>query len=80
MVFNPSKSVDFSPEMEFGNKQLEVLEEIRLLGVTLRSDLRWSSKTEYIVKRAYNKLWVVWRLKTLGANQGELVDVYSKQF
>ena len=80
MVFNPCKSVDFSPEMEFGNKQLEVLEEIRLLGVTLRSDLRWSSKTEYIVKRAYNKLWVVWRLKTLGANQGELVDVYSKQF
>ena len=75
----PSSSL-VEVEVEFGNKQLEVLEETRLLGVTLRSDLRWSSKTEYIVKRAYNKLWVVWRLKNLGANQGELVDVYSKQF
>ena len=79
MVFNPSKKVDFRPRMEFGNKELEVVDEIRLLGVTLRSDLKWCSNTQDIVKRALNKLWVIRRLKKLGANQRELVDMYSKQ-
>ena len=78
MVFNKCKSVDFSPKFEFGNKQLEVVEEIRLLGVIIRSDLKWSSNTEDLVKRASNKLWVIRRLKSLGANNLELVDIYTK--
>ena len=78
MVFNPCKNIDFSPKMEFGNKQLEVVDEIKLLGVTLRSDLKWSSNTQDIIKRASNKLWVIRRLKKLGAKQSELVDMYNK--
>ena len=35
MVFNPCKSVDFSPELEFGSNQLELVEEVKLLGVTM---------------------------------------------
>ena len=52
---------------------------MRLLGVIIRSDLKWSSNTENIVKRASNKLWVIRRLKGLGAQCGELVDMFIKQ-
>ena len=52
---------------------------LRLLGVTMRSDLKWTSNTKDIVKRAYNKLWILRRLKQLGANSEELVDIYNKQ-
>ena len=76
MVFNKCKSVDFSPVFEFGNKQLEVVEEIRLLGVIIRSDLKWSSNTQDL--RASNKLWVIRRLKSLGANNLELLDIYNR--
>ena len=78
MVFNPCKTVDFCPELEFGNEQLQMVEEMRLLGVTVRSDLKWISNTEDIVKRALNKLWIVRRLKSLGASTKELVDIYNK--
>ena len=67
IVFNPCKTIDFRPELEFGNEQLQLLDEIKLLGVTIRSDLRWNSNTKDIVKRAYNKLWILRRLKQLGA-------------
>ena len=79
MLFNPCWSVDFMPEMELGNQQLELVEQIRLLGAIIQSDLKWASNTEDIVKRASNKLWVIRRLKSLGANTDELLDMYIKQ-
>ena len=79
MVFNPCWSVDFMPELEFGADQLELVEEMRLLGVIIQSDMKWTSNTESIVKRASNKLWVVRRLKVLGAQTYELVDMFVKQ-
>ena len=79
MLFNPCTSVDFMPDFQLGENELEVVEEMRLLGVIIRSDLKWTANTEYIVKRAYKKLWVMKRLKELGADQDQLVDVYIKQ-
>ena len=79
MVFNPCWTLDFMPEFEFGADQLQFVEEMRLLGVIIRSDMKWSSNTEDIVKRASNKLWVIRRLKGLGAQTEELVDMFVKQ-
>ena len=79
MVFNPCRSLDFQPELKLGGDQLEVVEEMRLLGVTLQSDLKWSKNTTDIVKRASNRLWIVRRLKELGAEPPELIDMYTKQ-
>ena len=50
-----------------------------MLGVVVRSDLSWSSNTDYMVGRANKKLWFLRRLKKLGANQDDLKDVYVKQ-
>ena len=41
MVFNPCISMDFSPEFNLNGKQLEVVEEMKILGLTIRSDLSW---------------------------------------
>ena len=78
MLFNPCWSIDFMPKINLGGQQLEVVEQIRLLGVTIRSDLKWSSNTTNIVQRAVNKLWVIRRLKKFGANRDELIDLYTK--
>ena len=78
MIFNPCWSIDFMPKIDLGGQQLEVVEQIRLLGVTIRSDLKWTSNTADVVKRAANKLWLLRRLKKFGANREELVDLYSK--
>ena len=79
MVFNPCKTLDFQPEFEIEGHQLEVVEEVKCLGLILRSDLKWSSNTKSIVKRAYHRLWMIKRLKNLGADSVDLVDIYQKQ-
>lgn len=79
MLFNPCWFMDFQPEFELGGHQLEVVDEMRLLGVTVQSDLKWRGNTDDITKRALNKLWILRRLKELGAQAPELIDLYTKQ-
>ena len=65
--------------MAWTGHKLEVISQIRLLGVVLTSDLKFKTNTEQMITRAYKKLWMLRRLKHLGATSSDLVDVYFKQ-
>ena len=58
---------------------MEVVESTKLLGVVVHSDIRWYENTNYICKKGYQRLWMIRRLKNLGANELELLDIYHKQ-
>ena len=45
----------------------------------VRSDLSWRSNTSNICQKAYARLWMLRRLKPLGASISDLLDVYEKQ-
>ena len=45
----------------------------------IRTDLKWYSNTDYMVKKANNRLWTIRRLKKLGASDADLLDIYTKQ-
>ena len=79
MVFNPSKLKDFQPKFELSHNPVEVVEESRLLGVVVSSDLSWSANTSFMISRANKKLWFLRRLKALGADDEDLKDVFVKQ-
>ena len=67
------------PQFEIGGNEIELVEEMRLLGLIIRSDLKWSSNTENMVVKGYKRLWMLRRLKQYGAKNEELLDVYIKQ-
>ena len=79
MLFNTAKTNDFTPTIKIDGELLEVVEELKLLGVKISSDLKWNANTKYIIKKAYSRLWMLRRLKALGANRNELIDSYTKQ-
>ena len=78
MLFNPCTSKDFVPSACLDGRDIEMVEETRLLGLVLRSDLSWSSNTESIIARSNKKLWFLKRLKKLGAKTKDLLDLYNK--
>ena len=39
ILFNPCTSADFMPHLRLDNQEVEVVEELRLLGVIVRSDM-----------------------------------------
>ena len=80
MLFNRARKHDFSPKLSLvPGQDLEVVEDIKLVGYQLRSDLRTISNTQYIIKRAWKRMWVVRRLKALGASEQELLNVLRAQ-
>ena len=56
MLFNPCTSQDFMPSFSLDGHQIETVEETRLLGLVLRSDLSWSANTDSLVTRCNNKI------------------------
>ena len=79
MVFNTGKLQDFQPELRVDDNEIQVVDEMRILGLIIRSDMKWSANTEHIVIRAFRKLWMLRRLKSHGASTTDLLDVYIKQ-
>ena len=52
MIFNTAKKRDFTPQLVIDNEPIEVVEDIKQLGVKITTDLKWNSNTEYITKKA----------------------------
>ena len=42
----------------------------------ITNDLKWGSKTEYICKKAYKKMWTLRRMKKLDLKPSVILDVF----
>ena len=80
MLFNKSRTIDFPPEFSFRNEQhLAVVDETRLLGVVLSTDLRWQANTMAMCSRAMAKMWLLRRMKILRLEPELILDYYLKE-
>ena len=58
---------------------LEVISEVKLVGIILSDDLKWQKNTDYITRKAMKKMWILRRLKHMNMSTSFLVDVYTKE-
>ena len=80
MIFNRSSLNDFLPLIYGENEEpIEIVEKTQLLGLVIRSDLKWFDNTEMICSKARGHLWSVKQLKCYDASVKDLVDVWVKQ-
>ena len=80
MIFNMTRMLQFPPELSLAeNEILEVVEEAKVLGVILSSDLKWTKNTDYIIQKALKNMWVLRRMKNLGFDEQTLKDIYQKE-
>ena len=82
MMFNTAKKYAGMPNLTLpglGSESLEVVEKFKLLGVKIQSDLKWNDNTNFICQKGFLRLWMLRRLKSLGATVSELLDIYEKQ-
>ena len=68
MPYNNSKTKDFMPQLKLEEDSfLEVIYEIKLVGLVLTSDLQWTIHINYTVMRVNKVIWQLVRFKQLGA-------------
>ena len=79
MLCNSRTKWDFIPELKLQEDDIQVVQEMKIVGYVMRSDMRTCSNTEYLVKKAFKRMWLIRRLKVLGANRTQLFDALQKQ-
>ena len=79
ILFNPKRrTLDFQPEVKVGSETLEVVSQIKLVGLELTDDLTWHRNTLSLVRRAYAKIWMLRRLKVMGASRVAMLLIYYR--
>jgi hypothetical protein len=80
MIFNKSRKYEFAPEYSFRVGQvLEVMEESKLLGIQISSNLSWFSNNKSIYTRAMSKMWLLRRMKSLKMEPQIILDYCLKE-
>ena len=80
MIFIQAISLDDLPRVSMTlDKTLEVVEEMKLLGIMIRSDMKWSSNTRNLTSKCYQRMWMLRNLKRHGANENQLLRTYYQQ-
>ena len=77
LSFNFNKKYSFHQTLTLEEKPLDVIEQIKLLGVVISSDGKWNENTRDIVRKGNAKLWFLRRLKLLNASRSTLLDIYK---
>ena len=77
MVFNFTNDYQFSTRLHIGNTLLEITEETKLLGTIISSDLTWTSNTEMLVKKGYQRMIILHKLYQFNVPDCEMVNIYN---
>ena len=58
-IIQSLQNKDFMPDIESKGTRIDVVEQTKLLGVIISSNLSWTANTDYIVERCNKKTWVL---------------------
>ena len=75
MVFTRSLT-DFTTRLNINSSMLDKLEEAKIVGVWLTSDMKWTKNTRELTKKAYSRISMLTKLKYVGVTTEDLIDIY----
>ena len=80
MFCNSHIKWDTVPELSLnGRDNNDIVDEMKIVGFVMRSDMKTISNTIFLTTKAYKRMWLIRRLKALGASVTQLVDSLQKQ-
>ena len=76
MIINFTNNYQFSTRIHLENQLLEIIDETRLLGCVLTSDLKFHRNTEVMIKKAYTRMLILHKLYSFNVSVEDLVHIY----
>ena len=77
IVFDFRKNCIPPPKLTMNDFEIERVSEAKILGVTIRADLKWNSHVAAIVKKANKRLYLLRLCKRAGLNTTDLITMYT---
>ena len=76
IIFNFTNKYKFTSRLNIDGHRLRMVDETKLLGVILTSDLKWSKNTDYLVKKANARMELLRKMSSFSPPVRDLVHIY----
>ena len=76
-VFNFNREKQFTTEVELKKEPLEIVNEVKLLGVVISDDLKWHRNTNYLTKKVNKKMRMLHIAAKFTKNREHLKHIYK---
>ena len=76
MIISFCRDPAFLPDVNTDGAAIERVSQVKVLGVTLSSDLSWNSHVDGIMSKARKRVFLIYQLKRAGIGQCDLVRIY----
>ena len=77
MIFNFSRNYQFSTRVYLNNSLVDIIDQTRLLGTVVSTDMTWHSNTQYIIQRGYQRMSMLRKLYEFDIPKADLVMIYN---
>ena len=76
MIIRVCRDPVFLPYINIDGAAIERVSQVKVLGLTLSSDLSWNSHVDGIVSKARKRVFLIYQLKRAGIGQCDFVRIY----
>ena len=76
MIINFTNNHQFSTRMNVNNVNIELVDEMKILGTTITSNLTWNTNTQNIIKKVNKIMLLLKKIKSFGATVQEMVHLW----
>jgi hypothetical protein len=77
MIFNFTYNYQFTTGFSHNGGNIDVIEETKLLGTIVTSDLKWSKNTEFLVKKGNARMRLLHKIVEFSAPVEDMVTIYT---
>ena len=77
IIFNFNKDKQFTTQVQLKGEPLEIVEEVKLLGVIIDNNLKWDRNTKYLVTKANRKMRMLHLASKFTRNREHLIQIYK---
>ena len=77
VIFNFNKNKQFITDIKLKGESLEIVDEVKLLGVVINNDLKWDKNTSFLVKKANKKMRMLHIASKFTRNRDHLMQIYK---
>ena len=77
MIFNFTNNFTFSTRTQVNENNVEIINQTKLLGVTITNDLKWEENTKMLVKKANSRMQLLRKVSTFTDDTNELTNIYN---
>ena len=77
VIFNFNKNKQFITDIKLKGESLEIVDEVKLLGVVINNDLKWDKNTSFLVKKENKKMRMLHIASKFTRNRDHLMQIYK---